>query len=56
MLIDYIKTFRSKSLLSFQLFHADERLHVFVLKVSGLELTSCMRLDTRKDNSPVKPT
>ena len=38
--------------LSFQLYHADERLVVFPLRLSGLVLISSMRLDGRNGSSP----
>ena len=40
--------------LSFQLFHTDERLVIFALRVSGLGLISSMRLNGRKVTQPVK--
>ena len=39
---------------SFQLYHADQRLKVFVLKPYGLSLIFCMKLDGRNDIKPVK--
>ena len=49
----YIKTFTPKSLSS-QLFHADERLQIFVLGASVLGMISSMRLDGKKDIRSVK--
>ena len=43
-----------KPFLSFQLFHAGERLQVLVLKASKLELISSKRLDDRKDIQSVE--
>ena len=50
--IGYVETFRfrSKSFLSFQLFHVNEE------KTSGLGLLSSMSLDGSKDIQPVKST
>ena len=45
-----------KPFLSFQLFHAGERLQVLVLKASELELISSKRLDDRKDIQSVEST
>ena len=42
--------------LSFQLFHADSRLQVFVLRTSGSGLISSMRLDGWNDIHSVKST
>ena len=56
MIIDYIKAFIPKSFLLLQLFHADERLWVFVFRAFGLGLTSPVSLDGRKDSQYVKST
>ena len=53
--IGYIKSFTSNSVLSFQLFHTDEKLFVFVLRTSDLELVSSRRLDSGTDIQSVKP-
>ena len=41
-------------LLSFQLYHVDEKLSVFVLRASILECISSLGLDGRADMQPVK--
>ena len=52
--IGYIKAFITTSFLYFQLFHADEKLKVFVLRASWLGLISSMRLDYKKGIQSVK--
>ena len=50
----YIKAFTSSSFSSFQLFHTDEKLFVFVLRTPDLELVSSRRLDGGTDIQSVK--
>ena len=56
MLSNGNQAFTSTSFLAFHLFHANQRLEVFILWATGLGMVSYIRLDGRKDIVSVKPT